>query len=107
MKISFGIHLAPGAPFVGRSATSPEGVRQYFHHVAGERFKVKDLRTWTGTAVAIQALKDLPPPKNAREFKMLRNEVGDRVSRVLGNTRTMALGAYIDPTVFKGVQPNA
>lgn len=63
-------------------------------------FKLKDLRTRMGTATAAQEVASLTPPTSPKEFAQMRNAVGDKVSRVLGNTRAIALESYIDPTVF-------
>lgn len=65
----------------------------------------KDLRTMLATHMAEQMLKDLPVARNAKEMTKLRNEVGDKVCSVLGNQRTMTLGSYIDPEVFKAHSP--
>jgi DNA topoisomerase-1 len=63
-------------------------------------YKLKDLRTRIGTVIAIQTVNSLPVPKTQAEFKKARNQVGDAVSGVLGNTRAVALASYVDPTAF-------
>lgn len=71
--------------------------------VTGGDFKTKDLRTLLATSEAVRlvaAHKRPALPKTKTEFRKWRNEVGDKVSEKLGNTRTMALGSYIDPGVF-------
>jgi hypothetical protein len=42
----------------------------------------------------------MEPPASEKEYKRLRNQVGDTVASVLGNKRKQALDSYIDPTVF-------
>lgn len=80
--------------------TDATEVRRYFKAVAGEQFKVKDMRTWKGTSIALQAVAKLPKPTSQTAFKKSRLAVAKTVAAVLGNTPTVALSAYIDQTVF-------
>jgi DNA topoisomerase-1 len=66
-----------------------------------EGLKVKDFRTRIATSTALQLMSDMPSPTTPAEFQKARNNIGDQVAAMLGNTRTMALTSYIDPTVFK------
>jgi DNA topoisomerase IB len=63
-------------------------------------YKVKDLRTRLGTNSAIEAISKMPKPASEKEYQKFRNQVGDEVSRKLGNTRSVALSSYIMPDVF-------
>jgi DNA topoisomerase IB len=64
----------------------------------------KDLRTRVGTARAIekiqQLMKERGMPKSTTEAKRWRKEVAEYASYYLGNTPTVALKSYIDPSVF-------
>lgn len=62
--------------------------------------KVKDFRTHLGTGEAAKLIASMPTPTTKREAVKLRNQVGDHVSKLLGNTRSVALGSYIAPDVF-------
>jgi len=42
----------------------------------------------------------MPKPTTKKEYQKSRNAVGDFVAVKLGNTRSMALGSYIMPSVF-------
>lgn len=75
-------------------------VRDYFHGAGGDGFKVKDFRTWQGTNEALKALGGMREPTTAKEFQAMRLAVGKQVAAHLGNTPTVALESYIDPTVF-------
>jgi len=75
-------------------------LRDYVADQAGDGFHPKDLRTARGTSEALRTVKDIPIPKNAKEYKKAVREVAKRVSKVLGNTPTVALQSYIDPHVF-------
>ena len=85
----------------GRLFNTTEGnVRGYMKSVGGDDFKVKDYRTYVGTSKALEEVSKLPVPTTQTQYKKFRNMVGDAVSSVLGNSRTMALNAYINPAVF-------
>lgn len=65
----------------------------------------KDLRTMLATSTAQEWLADVAPTDDPKEFAKIRNLVGDHVCSLLGNQRTMALNAYIDPSVFESWSP--
>jgi DNA topoisomerase-1 len=75
-------------------------VRDYFHGIAGKDFKVKDFRTWNGTATALAEVAKMPAPKTKADFQKARLAVGKIVAAHLGNTPTVALASYISPQVF-------
>jgi DNA topoisomerase I len=81
--------------------TSSGKIASYLKTITGlSDLKVKDLRTWKANALALQFIEEYDMPETKTEFKKFRNEIGDRVSEVLGNTRSMALGSYINPAAF-------
>ena len=75
-------------------------VRNYLKAHSSSEFKVKDFRTWHGTNEALKAIESLPEPTDAKGYAKFRTEVAKRVSSHLGNTPSVALSSYIDPTVF-------
>jgi DNA topoisomerase IB len=81
--------------------TTDAKMREYFKSVAGDKFVVKDVRMWVGTATAIKELSKVRQPKNEKEFKAMAKDVATKVSKVLGNTPAMAMGSYIDPLVWQ------
>lgn len=80
--------------------TNEVKIRRWLENVAPGHHP-KDFRTHLATATALALVRDMPAPQSMRDFKRQRNHVGDEVAKRLGNTRTMALGSYIDPTVFR------
>ncbi len=78
----------------------------YSHGLDGGDFKTKDFRTYAGTTRAIDTIKEMPAPTNMKEYKAAVRQVAVKVSELLGNTPTVALQAYIDPTVFAKWQGN-
>ncbi len=70
------------------------------HTLDGGNFKTKDFRTHIGTSTAFNLVNDHPAPKNEKEYKKAVKDVAKQVSSILGNTPTVALQSYINPTVF-------
>lgn len=73
---------------------------EYVHTLDGGSFKTKDFRTALGTRTAAELVSAGAPPKSAKEFKARVREVAVAVAKKLGNTPTVALQSYIDPSVF-------
>lgn len=63
-------------------------------------FLLKDLRTVRANVVALQQIAQTDPPANKAQFQRQRRRVAEAVSAQLGNTPTLALASYINPTVF-------
>lgn len=82
--------------------TSEGKLLEYTHTLGGGGFTPKDFRTLKGTEVAIEEIDKVSKPKTFKDYKRKVMDVADRVSRVLGNTRVIALQSYIDPSVFLG-----
>lgn len=80
-------------------------LREYTKTKDGGGFNPKDFRTAKGTEAAIAAMAGLKPPKNEAEYKKLVKKIATEVSKQLGNTPTIALQSYIDPTVFASWRP--
>ncbi len=85
-------------------ATTQDDLLAYTHKLDGGKIKTKDFRTAVGTKTAINAIKGMGAPKTFAEYKKSVREVAKVVSSRLGNTPTIALQSYIDPTVFSGWQ---
>lgn len=76
-------------------------MRDYLQQDLGAKgFKLKDFRTWNGTAKALEVMKTLPKPTTATAFKKAQRAVATAVSEHLGNTPSVALNSYIDPSVW-------
>jgi DNA topoisomerase I len=77
------------------------------HTLDGGSFKSKDLRTRLACVTAAEEMKNHPAPKNEKEYKKAVNEVGDKVSKILGNTRAICLQSYINGAIFAGWRMSA
>jgi DNA topoisomerase-1 len=82
-------------------ATNSKSLLDYVKTLDGGGFKTKDFRTAVGTQTAIDEVRqaaDLPQTK--QEYVKRVRAVAKVVAARLGNTATVALQSYIDPTVF-------
>ena len=75
-------------------------LREYTQSKDGGGFNPKDFRTAKGTETAIAAMAGMKAPRNEAEYKKLVKKIAQAVSEQLGNTPTIALQSYIDPSVF-------
>jgi DNA topoisomerase IB len=73
---------------------------EYVGTLDGGNFKTKDFRTALGTATARTAMTKIATPKTEAAYKKAVREVAKVVSTKLGNTPTVALQSYIDPSTF-------
>lgn len=80
--------------------TSAEKVTDRLHELVPPKFKTKDLRTVRANTVALREIENMPLPTTQREFEAARKQVAQVVSSELGNTPSVALESYINPTVF-------
>jgi DNA topoisomerase-1 len=84
------------------------GLVSYVRSLDGGKFTPKDFRTWLGTKSAMDAMKQQKSPSNEKEYKKAVRAVAKEVASRLGNTPTIALQSYINPSVFsdwlKGVR---
>jgi DNA topoisomerase-1 len=76
-------------------------VNRYLREIAGEDFSAKDFRTWGGTLLAARELRQLPPPKSAREAKKVTTQVIQRVASMLGNRPATCRKYYVHPAVLE------
>lgn len=72
----------------------------HVHSFDGGGFKTKDFRTLLGTHTAIDEVKKRAAPTSMSDYKKKVKEVATVVSSKLGNTPTIALQSYINPSVF-------
>ncbi len=85
----------------GQKRTIDSGlVNDYIKTISEGDFTAKDLRTWSGTAHALIAFKELGLSETQAETK--RNIVAalDVVSNLLGNTRTVCKKYYVHPLII-------
>ncbi|HCV77112.1 MAG TPA: DNA topoisomerase, partial [Pseudomonas sp.] len=71
----------------------------YLHELTGADFTAKDYRTWAGSALALEALRELRCETQTDAKKELVDMV-KAVSRTLGNTPAVCRKCYIHPGVL-------
>jgi DNA topoisomerase I len=75
-------------------------VNDYLREITGQDFTAKDFRTWSGTILAIEALRKSGPAETEREAKSTILEAIDRVAEQLNNTRAVCRKYYVHPAVL-------
>ena len=86
----------------GKRQTIDSGdVNDYLREISGQEFTAKDFRTWAGTMLAVEALREVGPMATEREAKSAIVKAVDRVAEQLNNTRAVCRKYYIHPTVFE------
>jgi DNA topoisomerase-1 len=76
-------------------------VNDYLREITGQHFTAKDFRTWAGSVLACDVLRELGPFASAAEAK--RNVVAAiaKVAAELGNTPTVCRKCYVHPAVLE------
>ena len=84
-----------------RQTVGSGDVNDYLREVSGQEFTAKDFRTWSGTLLAVTALREVGPMDTDREAKAAIVQAVDRVAEQLNNTRAVCRKYYIHPTVLE------
>jgi DNA topoisomerase-1 len=75
-------------------------VNDYLREITGEDFTAKDFRTWAGTVLAAQALREFAVFNSQAQAKRNLVKAIEAVAKRLGNTRAVCRKCYIHPAVF-------
>jgi DNA topoisomerase-1 len=83
-----------------RRAVTSDDVNAYLREASGADYTAKDFRTWAGTTLAAEALRELSGFESEAEAR--RNVIAaiDEVARKLGHTRAVCRGSYVHPGVI-------
>jgi DNA topoisomerase-1 len=76
-------------------------VNDYLREVTGLDFTAKDFRTWTGTVLAAEALRDLKDYRSQTHAKQNVLAAIDAVAGILGNTRSVCRKCYVHPAILE------
>ena len=76
-------------------------VNQYIRNATGGDFTSKDFRTWAGTLNMMRSIKDIDEAETLEERKKKVLEGLDKVSALLGNTRTVCRKYYVHPGIIR------
>lgn len=83
-----------------RQSIDSDDVNAYLREVTGHDVTAKDFRTWSGTMLAVCALRELGPAASEREACRNVNRALDQVAARLRNTRAVCRKYYVHPTVI-------
>ena len=75
-------------------------VNGYLREISGRDFTAKDFRTWAGTAIAAQALREYEDFDTEAAGKRNITRAIERVAERLGNTSAICRKCYIHPAVI-------
>jgi DNA topoisomerase-1 len=75
-------------------------VNEYLKSITGEDFTSKDFRTWAGTVLAAQLLRDFEKVDSAARAKKNVVAAIEQVAKRLGNTRAVCRKCYVHPAVI-------
>jgi DNA topoisomerase I len=75
-------------------------VNAYLREVTGEEFTSKDFRTWAGTVLASELLRDLQKADSPTKAKKNIVQAVEQVAKQLGNTKAVCRKCYIHPAVI-------
>jgi DNA topoisomerase-1 len=84
-----------------RRVVTSSDINLYLQEQSGSDFTAKDYRTWAGTALALDKLRQLPvEERSVTEQKRVINEVIKEVASQLGNTPAICRKCYVHPAVL-------
>ena len=75
-------------------------VNEYLKAVTGQDYTSKDFRTWAGTVLAAQMLKEFEACKSDAQAKKNIVAAVESVAKRLGNTKAVCRKCYIHPAIF-------
>ena len=83
-----------------RCTVGSSDVNAYLKEVTGEDYTSKDFRTWAGTVLAAQMLREIGGSRTRTEEKKNIISAVESVAKKLGNTKAVCRKCYIHPAIF-------
>jgi DNA topoisomerase I len=83
-----------------RQTVGSEEVNAYLKEVTGQDLTSKDFRTWAGTVLAAELLREFAVYSSATQAKKNIVAVVEQVAKKLGNTKAVCRKCYIHPAIF-------
>jgi DNA topoisomerase-1 len=75
-------------------------VNDYLRQVTGQEFTAKDFRTWAGTVLATQALREFEAFDSQTQARRNVMRAIEAVAKRLGNTKAICRKCYVHPAVI-------
>ena len=82
-------------------AIGSSDVNDYLRAISGEDYTAKDFRTWSGTVLALRALRECAPCESDAQAKKHIARAIDSVAERLGNTPAICRKCYVHPAVIE------
>ena len=82
-------------------AIDSHDVNEYLRNVTGQHFTAKDFRTWAGSVLACDLLREFGPFETATQAKKNVVEAIKSVAAKLGNTPSVCRKCYVHPAVLE------
>jgi DNA topoisomerase-1 len=83
-----------------RQVIGSADVNDYLRDITGKDFTSKDFRTWAGTVLAAQLLRDFEAFESEAQAKRNIVQAVESVAKSLGNTKAVCRKCYIHPAVL-------
>ncbi len=83
-----------------RQSVEASDINDYLRRVTGRDITAKDFRTWAGTMLAAEALREMGPASTKKEAERNVVKAVDRTKEQLGNTRAVCRKYYIHPELL-------
>ena len=80
---------------------SKDDVNAYLRKITGRDVTAKDFRTWMGTMIAAEALREMGAAPSKRDAERNVLAAIDRTAERLGNTRAVCRKYYIHPVLIE------
>lgn len=84
-----------------RQVVDAGDVNEYLREVTGRDITAKDFRTWAGTMLAAEALRQMGPAPSRRQAEKNVVAAIDAASAKLGNTRAVCRNFYVHPALLE------
>ena len=84
-----------------RQIVYSDDVNDYLREITGRDLTAKDFRTWTGTMLAAESLREAGPASTKREAERNVLSAIDRAADRLGNTRAVCRKYYVHPALIE------
>ena len=84
-----------------RHSIDASDVNEYLRQITEQDFTAKDFRTWAGTVLACEMLRDSEPFENESQAKKNVVAAIKKVAQRLGNTPSVCRKCYVHPAVLE------
>jgi DNA topoisomerase-1 len=90
-----------------RQVVDSGDVNAYLREITERDFTTKDFRTWAGTVLALEILRECGPCRTKKEAQQKIVSAIDRIAWRLGNTRAVCRKSYVHPLVLEAYASGA